>query len=56
MTTFAMGEEGGDGYNPPSNPEPPFPPFLTTFAMGEEGGGGYNLPSLPPLPSQWYQG
>ena len=49
LTTFAMGEEGGGGYNPPSNPEPP---FLTTFAMGEEGGGGYN-PSFPP---QWYQG
>lgn len=52
LTTFAMGEEGGGGYNPPSNPEPPFPPFLTTMAMGEEGGGGYN-PSFPP---QWYQG
>ena len=52
MTTFAMGEEGGGGYNPPYNPEP----RMTTFAMGEEGGGGYNLPSLPPLPSQWYQG
>ncbi len=46
LTTFAMGEEGGGGYNPP-------PQFdATTLAMGEEGGGGYN-PSFPP---QWHQG